>query len=97
MKMNEQNPNRVFLINKIFSANLKAILTFYDWSFTDLYKNCDNEIGYAYIHRLKNSSQVNPTLQIIEVLAKHLHVTPMDLIDPNFDIYKKFRKPKTKI
>ena len=95
--MNDQNPNRVFLINKIFSANLKAILTFYDWSFTDLYENCIKEICYAYIQRLKYPSQVNPTLLIIEVLAKHLHVTPMDLIDPNFDIYKKFRKHKTKI
>ena len=44
------------------------------------------------------AKKVNKTSkEVIEVLAKHLHVTPMDLIDPNFDIYKKFRKPKTKI
>lgn len=69
---------------EILSRNLNILLTLRGWGYSQLAEACEGEVSKPYLQGFKKGN-VNPSLEILDSIAKALKVETYKLIDPNLD------------
>lgn len=72
-------------LRDIFVANVRKLLAQRGWSYAQLSEQCNGELSKAYVSAFKYAEKVNPSLDVVEIVAKAFKISPQALLDPTLD------------
>lgn len=69
---------------ELFANNVKKLLATKGWCYANLADNCKGKLSRAYVNSFR-TNKVNPSLEVLEIVAEAFGVTVQKLLDPNLD------------
>ncbi|MGM9809054.1 MAG: helix-turn-helix domain-containing protein [Bacilli bacterium] len=81
--MIELDSNKIDCVSVIV-RNIKILLTQRGWGYSDLVSKAN--LSPAYPQLMRNPEKFNPTIKILEKIARTFNITVTELINPNMDI-----------
>ena len=70
-------------LTQVFSINVIKLLTLNGWTCQDLADKCEGKLKRSYVTSLKNGDKINPSLEVVDIVAKIFNIPAQQLLNPN--------------